>query len=94
LAAAESFRDFFNHVFEVPLVRNAQKRDKNKPSKTTEGGKKTEGKKATFFVMNPNPGWTFFFGGGLFFSMLLNSPCYKTQNAQKRDTKKIKGNFN
>jgi hypothetical protein len=28
-------RDFFNGVFELPLSRNAQKRDKTKPNKTT-----------------------------------------------------------
>jgi hypothetical protein len=49
------FRDFFYRVFELPLLRNAQKRDKTKPSKTTAGEeKKTEGKKATFFVMSPD----------------------------------------
>jgi hypothetical protein len=43
----KNFRDFFNRVFELepPLLRNAQNRDKTKPSKTTEGGKKNGGKK-------------------------------------------------
>jgi hypothetical protein len=46
---------FFYRVFELPLLRNAQKRDKKKPSKTTEVEKtKTEGEKATFFVMSPD----------------------------------------
>jgi hypothetical protein len=56
------------------LLRNAQKRDKNKSSKTTEGEEKQlEGKKAAFFVMSPD---------GLFrqkvFFVFLNSPCYET----------------
>jgi hypothetical protein len=38
-------RDFFNRVFELPLLRNAQKRDKKNRTKTKqprEGGKKME----------------------------------------------------
>jgi hypothetical protein len=48
----KNFRDFFNRVFELPLLRNARKRDLKKSSKTTEGGKKNREKKATFFVMS------------------------------------------
>jgi hypothetical protein len=46
------------------LLRNAQKRDKNKKNieqnKNNRGTKtKTEEKKAAFFVMSPDPRWTF-----------------------------------
>jgi hypothetical protein len=43
---------FFNRVFELSLLRNAQKRDKKKSSKTTEGEKNLEETKATFFVIS------------------------------------------
>jgi hypothetical protein len=33
LAAAEIFRDFFNRVFELSLLRNAHKRDKQNRAK-------------------------------------------------------------
>jgi hypothetical protein len=35
---------------ELPLSRYAQKRDKTKPSKTTEGQKKNGGKKSHFLL--------------------------------------------
>jgi hypothetical protein len=55
LAPADFCGRFFYRVFELPLLRNAQKRDTQKSSKTTEGErKKTEEKKATFFVMSPD----------------------------------------
>jgi hypothetical protein len=64
------------------LLRNAQKSDKNKSSKATEGEKKkAEGKKATFFVMSPDARWAFVKKS---FFVCLNPPCY----AQKRDKKK------
>jgi hypothetical protein len=71
--------DFFYRVFEFLLLQNAQKRDKNKSSKTTEGGgKKTEGEKKNIFVMSPFV---------LFFSpVFLNSSCYETP--KKRDKTK------
>jgi hypothetical protein len=48
-AAAEIFRDFFYRVFELPLLRNAQKRDKKTRAKQPrEGGNKTEGEKPHF----------------------------------------------
>jgi hypothetical protein len=46
LADAEIFRDLFNRVFELPLLRNVQKR--NKKSVKIEGGKKTGGKNPNF----------------------------------------------
>jgi hypothetical protein len=54
LAAAEKFRVSFGCVFELPFLRNAQKRGKKNPSKTTEGEKKTEEKNPHIFVMSPN----------------------------------------
>jgi hypothetical protein len=69
---------FCNRVFEPPFVRNAQKRDKTKPSKTTEGGKKTEEKPpTTFFVMSP----------GVFFPPRVFEPPL-LRNAKKNRDKK------
>jgi hypothetical protein len=39
LAAAESCRDFFNRVFEPPLLRSAQKRDKKTRARNNGGGR-------------------------------------------------------
>jgi hypothetical protein len=45
-AAKKGFRGYVCcRVFELPLMRNAQKRDGKKTSKTTEGGKGKGGKK-------------------------------------------------
>jgi hypothetical protein len=44
----KKLRDFYR-VFQLPLSRNTQKRDKNKIAQN-----KTEEKKATFFVMGPD----------------------------------------
>jgi hypothetical protein len=65
----------FNCVFELPLLRNAQKRVSKKSIKPTEGEKKeTEEKKATVLVMSPDR-WTFL-EKKLF--VFLNSLCYET----------------
>jgi hypothetical protein len=78
----------FNRISELLLLRNAQKRDKEKPSKTTEENqKKTEEKEATFFVMSPEPRCFF-----CLFCVFLNSPCYETppKNEIKNTDKKAK----
>jgi hypothetical protein len=54
LAAAEKFKRFFYRFFELPLLRNAQKRDTNNRAKQPREGKKTEEKTPMFFVMNPD----------------------------------------
>jgi hypothetical protein len=55
-------------IFELPLLRNAQKRDKNNRAKQPRReGKKNGGNKTTFFVMSPD----FFLS---FFPVFLNSP--------------------
>jgi hypothetical protein len=53
LAAAKAFPCFFYRAFELPLLRNARKRDKN-IKQNNRGRKKNGGKKATFFVMSPD----------------------------------------
>jgi hypothetical protein len=64
---------FFNRVFELLLLRNAQKRDKTKIEQNNRGReKKTEEKKPKFSVMSPA---AFF---GFLFLVFLNSPCYET----------------
>jgi hypothetical protein len=50
LEAEGIFARFFYGVFELPLSRNAQKRDKKKSNKTTEGGKKKRRKKKPHFL--------------------------------------------
>jgi hypothetical protein len=52
--AEEIFAFFFNRVFELPLLRNAQKYDQKKTEQNSRGrgGKKTEEKNPTFFVMS------------------------------------------
>jgi hypothetical protein len=51
----KNYTIFLNRVFELSLLRNAQKHDKKEPRKTTEEEqKKPEGTKATFFVMSPD----------------------------------------
>jgi hypothetical protein len=54
LAAAEKFPRFFYRVFELSLLRSAQKRDKKIEQNNRVRGKKKEGKKATFFMMSPD----------------------------------------
>jgi hypothetical protein len=56
------------------LLRNAQKRDKKKIEQNNRGlKKKTEEKKAAFFVKSPDG----LFRGKVFF-VFLNSPCHET----------------
>jgi hypothetical protein len=58
---------FFNSpCYETPKNAITKIEQNNRGKK-----KKTEGKKATFFVMSPDV----FFG---FFFVVLNSPCYET----------------
>jgi hypothetical protein len=65
------------------LLRNAQKRDKKKSSKTTEGEEtKNRETNATFFVMAQMD------FSGIFFPVFLNCPCYETpENAIKKSSK-------
>jgi hypothetical protein len=76
------FEKSFKHVFELPLLRNAQKRDQKNLFK------KTEEKKTYFFVMSP--------GGFVSWKtiiMFLNSPCYETpKNAIQKNRLKKKLN--
>jgi hypothetical protein len=62
----------FNAVFELPLMKNAQKRHKKIKTKKLKAKTKTEEKKPAFFVMSPDG----------FFRILafvfLNSLCYET----------------
>jgi hypothetical protein len=53
----------------------------NRAKRPGEGEKKTEEKKAAFFVVSPDG----LFWGKSFFSVFLNSPCYETP--KKRDKK-------
>jgi hypothetical protein len=83
LAAAENFGDFFYRLFEHPLLRNAQKRDKIKPSKTTGawgGGGGREEKKPH---VGDGPRWDVL--GKVFFRVFL-LPLLR--NAQKTRLKK------
>jgi hypothetical protein len=66
---------FVYRVFDLPLFRNAQKRDK-KIEQNNRGRKKNGGKKATFFVMSPD-------GFFLFFSRVFELPLLRS--AQKSD---------
>jgi hypothetical protein len=76
-------RDFFYRVFELPLLRNAQKRDKkNRTKQPREKKKKTDEKKATFFCDEPRRIFS------EFFPVFLNSPCCET--AKKRVKKNDK----
>jgi hypothetical protein len=78
-------RDFFNRVFQLPLSRNAQKRDK-KNSQMIEGEKekKRDEKKPTFFVMSPD---------GLFRKkvpfVFSNSPVPLVAKRPKKRVKKV-----
>jgi hypothetical protein len=67
-----------SRFFALPLVRNAQKRDKKKSNQTTEGEeKKRTGKKN----MCDEPRWIFL----IFFLRVFELPLLR--NAQKRDKK-------
>jgi hypothetical protein len=78
LAAAETFLRFFNRVFELPFLRNAQKRIEKQASKTAEREKKTEGEKPPhYFVMSQA-----ILSSGFCFSCF--STFLVTKNAQAR----------
>jgi hypothetical protein len=76
----KNFRDFFNRDFELPLLRNAQKRAKEIEQNNRGREKKTDGKKDAFFVMTQKE----------FFDCFWS--CFElpvVRNAQKNATKKV-----
>jgi hypothetical protein len=75
----KNFRVFFNRVFELPLFRNAQKRDKKNRAKQPREKNQNGGKKATFFVMSPQMD---------FFEKQLS--CFLTPLVTKRPKKRDK----
>jgi hypothetical protein len=80
LEAEEIFVRFFLIAFlNSPCYETPKNVIQKKSNKTTEGEKKTEGKKTAFFVMSP---WIFSKQNVFVF---LNSPCYETpKNAFKK----------
>jgi hypothetical protein len=80
-----TFRFFFYRVFELPLLQNARKRDKNRAKQPREGEKKRR-KKPHIFCDEPR--WAFVKKS---FYRVLNSPFYEAlRNAIKQIDKIIK----
>jgi hypothetical protein len=76
----------FNRVFELPLLRNAQKGDKKKTNQTTEGEKQKKNGRKKRHVFRDEPRWTFW--GKAFFVFLNSLVTKRPKSAFKKTIKR------